>query len=177
MKRVLQQGCCCYYCYKSRWAVFTSTVQHFLPRLSTQHCGISINKESFNVFCYADDLILTSLTVAGLQSLIDVSRDYITAHGLNFNPSKITCTTFGTTHQEVKPTWNLNEVKLKQNDAVTYLGTRLSNQTRDHMDSRITATRRAFYGLQGAGLRVGGVNSFTIAHTMFGSCMPAIYMS
>ena len=116
------------------------------------------------MFCYADDLILTSLTVTGLQSLIDVSRDYITAHGLNFNPSKTTCTTFGTTHQVVKPTWNLNEVNLKQDDAVTYLGTRLSNQTRDHIDSRITAARRAFYGLQGAGLCAEGINPFTIAH-------------
>ena len=116
------------------------------------------------MFCYADDLILTSLTVTGLQSLIDVSRDYITSHGLNFNPSKTTCTTFGTTHQAVKPTWNLNGVKLKQDDAVTYLGTRLSNQARDHIDSRITAARRAFYGLQGAGLCARGANPFTIAH-------------
>ena len=71
---------------------------------------------------------------------------------------------FGTTHQEVKPTWNLNGVKLTQDDTVTYLGTRLSNQTRDHIDSRITAARRAFYGFQGAGLCETGANPFTIAH-------------
>ena len=118
------------------------------------------------MFCYADDLIPTRLTYTGLQSLINVSRDYITAHGLNFNSSKTTCTTFGTTHQEVKPTWNLNEVNVKKDDAVTYLGTRLSNQTRDHIDSRITAARRAFYGLQSAGLCAGRVNPFTIAHTV-----------
>ena len=76
--------------------------------------------ESYNVFCYADDLILTSLSVTGLQSLIDVSRDYITSHGLNFNPSKTACTTFGTTHQVVKPTWILNGIKLKQDNAITY---------------------------------------------------------
>ena len=120
--------------------------------------------ESYNVFCYADDLILTSLTVTGLQSLINVSRDYITSHGLNFNPSKTTCTTFGTTHQVVKPTWILNGTKLKQDDAVTYLGTRLSNHARDQIDNRITAARCAFYGLQGAGLCAKGANPFTIAH-------------
>ena len=111
---------------------------------------------SYNVFCYADDLILTSLTVTGLQSLIDVSRDYITSQGLNFNPSKTTCTTFGTTHQVVKPTWILNGTKLKQDDAVTYLA-------RDHIDNRITAARRAFYGIQGAGLCAKSANPFTIA--------------
>ena len=64
----------------------------------------------------------------------------------------------------VKPTWNLNGTKLKQHDAVTYLGTRLSNQARDHIDNIITAARRAFYGLQDAGLCAKGANPFTIAH-------------
>ena len=86
------------------------------------------------MFCYADDLILTSLTT-GLQSLMNISRNYITSLCLNFNPSKTTCTTFGTTHQVVNPTWSLNGVKLKQDESVTYLGTRLSNQTRDNIDS------------------------------------------
>ena len=135
--------------------LFNIFYQDLIDRLSFQHYGISISNESYNAFCYADDLILTSLTVTGLQSLID---------GLNFNPSKTTCTTFGTTHHVVKSTWNLNGVKLKQDDAVTYLGTRLSNQARDHIDSRITAARRAFYDLQGAELCTRGANPFTMAH-------------
>ena len=44
------------------------------------------------------------------------------------------------------------------------LGTRLSNHARDHIDNRITAARRAFYGLQGAGLCAKDANPFTIAH-------------
>ena len=144
--------------------LFNIFYQNLIDRLSSQHCGVSINKESYNVFCYADDLIITSLTITGLQSLINISRDYITSHGLNLNPSKTTCTTFGTSRQIVNPTRSLNGVKLKQDDAVTYLGTRLSNQTCDHIDSRITAARRAFYGLQGAGLCVRGANPFTITH-------------
>ena len=84
--------------------LFNIFYQDLIDKLSSQDCGISISMESYNVFCYADDLILTSLTVTGLHSLIDISRDYITSHDLNFNPSKTTCTTFGTTHQMVKPT-------------------------------------------------------------------------
>ena len=108
--------------------------------------------ESYNVFCYADDLILTSLTVTGLQSLIDVSRDYINSHGLNFDPSKTTCTTFGTTHQVVKPTWILNGTKLKQDDAVTYLGTRLSTM---HVIISTTESQ-----LQGAHFMVSKVRDY-----------------
>ena len=144
--------------------LFNIFYQDLIDKLSSQHCGISISMASYNVFCYADDLILTSLTVTVLQSLIDVSREYLTSHGLNFNPSKITCTTFGTTHQVVKPTWILNGTKLKQDDAVTYFGTRLSNHERDRIDNRITTARRAFHGLQGAGLCAQGANPFTIAH-------------
>ena len=92
------------------------------------------------------------------------TRDYITPLGLDFNLSKNTCTTFDTTYQVVNPTCSLNGVKLKQDESVTYLGTRLSNQTRDHIDSRITAVRRAFYGLHDAGLCVGDAHPFTIAH-------------
>ena len=144
--------------------LFNIDLQGLIDKLSSQHCGISISMESYNVFCYVDDVILTSLPVSGLQSLIDVSRDYITSHGLNFNSSKTTCTTFSTTHQVAKPTWILNEIKLKQDNTVTYLGTRLSNHAHDIIDDRITAARRAFYGLQGAGLCAKGANPFTIAH-------------
>ena len=44
---------------------------------------ISINNDSFNVFCYADDLILTGLSVTGLQELLDTTSSYIIAHDLN----------------------------------------------------------------------------------------------
>ena len=40
------------------------------------------------MFCYADDLILTSLSVTGLQNLVDTANSYITEHGLKFNPTK-----------------------------------------------------------------------------------------
>jgi len=41
--------------------------------------------------CYADDLMLTSLTLSGLQHLIEVADKYITNHGLRFNPLKTEC--------------------------------------------------------------------------------------
>ena len=132
--------------------LFNIFYQDLIDKLSSQHRGISINMESYNVFCYADDLILTSLTVTGLQSLIDVSRDYINSHGLNFDPSKTTCTTFGTTHQLVKPTWILNGTKLKQDDAVTYLGTRLSTM---HVIISTTESQ-----LQGAHFMVSKVRDY-----------------
>ena len=47
--------------------LFNIFYSELIDRLSSQHGSISINKNSYNVFCYADDLILMSLTITGLQ--------------------------------------------------------------------------------------------------------------
>ena len=44
--------------------------------LSRMTIGISINDATYNVFCYADDLLLCSTTVTGLQTLINEANTY-----------------------------------------------------------------------------------------------------
>ena len=39
--------------------------------------------------------MLTSLTVTGLQKMIDLANRYITDHGLKCNPDKTECAIFG----------------------------------------------------------------------------------
>ena len=75
-----------------------------IKNLSKCTGGIQIAENSYNVFCYADDLVLTSLSVTGLQDLINSAKSFIVSHGLNFNPSKTVCTTFGYTVFERTPT-------------------------------------------------------------------------
>ena len=41
-----------------------------MDTLNEQECGVIMNNKNYNVFTYADDLLLTSLTITGLQSLI-----------------------------------------------------------------------------------------------------------
>ena len=127
-------------------------------------CGICIGSKNYNVFCYADDIMLTSLTSTGLQSLINAANKYISSHGLKFNPNKTTCTTFGTNHLTSLPTWHICHNILTETKQVTYLGTVLSNDVFPHMDARIKAVRGAFYGLQGAGLCKNRVNASTLRH-------------
>ena len=38
--------------------------------LSKLDGGVSIGKHKYNIFCYADDILLASTTVSGLQKLI-----------------------------------------------------------------------------------------------------------
>ena len=73
--------------------------------------------------------MLISLTYTGLQSLINAANKHISSHGLRFNPSKTTCTTFGTNHRTPLPTWHIHVCHniLTETKQVTYLGTVLSN--------------------------------------------------
>ena len=50
--------------------------------------GITIDGHRFSVYCYADDLLLASTSVTGLQSLIDSANSYMIEHGLSFNSAK-----------------------------------------------------------------------------------------
>ena len=45
------------------------------------NCGVNIGGMNYNVFCYADDILLCSLTASGLQSLVDLSVTYIEIRG------------------------------------------------------------------------------------------------
>ena len=69
--------------------------QDMIDILNNMNCGISINDNNYNVRCYADDVLLTSVTSTGLQLLIDTANSYITSHGLRFNPDKTKCAVFG----------------------------------------------------------------------------------
>ena len=138
--------------------------QKLVHLLSTCYSGITINNEAYNVFCYKDDIILASLSIAGFQQLVDTASSFIKAGGLNFNPSKTVCTIFGKHHLTTAPKWILNDTILTEEKQVKYLGSILSNNPADHVESRCKLARKAFNALQGAGLGKNGVDSCTIAH-------------
>ena len=96
--------------------------------------------------------------------MIHAATSYIVDHGLNFNPAKTTCKTFGTCNFKQIPKWYINDCLLTSDNAVTYLGTTLSENVTDHIDTRIQSARRAYYGLQGAGVCCDGVAPKTLSH-------------
>ena len=133
--------------------------------LSETSGGICINGLSYNVFCYADDLLVASLTASGLQDLINVANEYIANHGLRFNPNKTECTVFGVSHLVPHPRWILNDVPLSECDTVKYLGVNLSyTKPNTHVDNRIKSCRNAYYALQGVGLCNKGMSADASAY-------------
>ena len=56
--------------------IFNVFYEDLIDNISHSDRGISLRAETYNVICYADDLLITSTTVSGLQSLIDMCDSY-----------------------------------------------------------------------------------------------------
>ena len=114
--------------------------------------GIVIQGRQY-VFCYADNLLLASTTVTGLQALIDLAVSHVNDRGVRFNPEKTTCMTYGPNPFTTLPKWNINGVTLPVEDNIKYLGAILDQSDGlTHAQQRTSKGNQAFYSLQGAGL-------------------------
>ena len=143
--------------------LFNLLYQDMVKEISNMSVGISINNVNYNAFCYADDILLCSLSITGLQKLINKANEEIQICGLNFNANKTQCITLGKCNYAQRR-WYLDNVCLKETDYITYLGVVLSNNDAKHCETRIAATRRAFYALQNVGMCARGVKPETVTH-------------
>ena len=155
--------------------LFNLIYQDMIDELSECANGICVGRNSYNVFCYADDVLLMSLTVTGLQKLMDCANEYVTTHGLSCNARKSSCITFGRDHLTSEPQWTLNGVKVENADEINYLGAILSNSSSNHCDNPIACCRRAFYSLQGAGMCEQGVNAKLKSHLWKTALQPILF--
>ena len=84
--------------------------QPLVDKLSSCSAGVVIHNQKYNVFCYADDLLLASTTATGLQTLINIAVNHVSERGLSFNPTKTVCMSYGK-HTFVKePIWKINDM-------------------------------------------------------------------
>ena len=121
--------------------------------LNSSPCGITINNRRYNALIYADNVLLMSSSPSGLQTLLDIAADEIVKIGLSFNPTKTFCLPLGKCPFKERPAWELNSEILSTVDELTYLGVTISNsQSKNHVESRIRACNRSFYGLIRAGM-------------------------
>jgi hypothetical protein len=133
--------------------LFNIFYQDLINKLNECTGGLRINKDAYNVIAYADDLLLCSLTVTGLQNMINVANKFIEDHGLAFNPLKTECCIFGKCTLQPNPEWTLEQAVLQVSDQVRYLGVNLSSARSDaHIYDRMNKTKKAFYSLKNAGL-------------------------
>ena len=139
--------------------------QPLVESLNECDSGIIINNQKYNIFCYADDLLLASTTITGLQALINIAVAHVRQIGLQFNPTKTICMSYGENSFSTAPSWNINGTNLQVNDSLKYLGTEIGkNCGKLHRETRINSANRAFYSLQGSGLYKQCISPRLTAH-------------
>ena len=137
--------------------LFNLVYQDLIKELSRTTGGIRIGQCTYNVCCYADDLVLTSLTVTGLQNLINCANDYVKKHGISFNAKKSTCAVFGKNYFTSPLHWSINAETVFVSSSIDHLGVLLCDSPKYHVEKQIAQTRKAFYTLQASGLCEHGV--------------------
>jgi hypothetical protein len=153
--------------------LFNCFYQELIHRLDALNCGICINGNKYNTLCYADDVLLLSLTQSGLQQLINTANDYIVDHGLKFNATKTVCSAFSRRHY-ADVNVNLDGVRLQVAPSITYLGVQMANDAKTHVDSRASACRKAFFALQSAGLHPRGLQPRAMAYLWSAAIRPVL---
>jgi hypothetical protein len=133
--------------------IFNMFYQSLIDELNASEHGIIIDNHKYNALCYADDILLLSTTVTGLQSMINTAVAHITRKGLRFNPQKTECFISGKNPFVPDPQWHIGNTPLAVKDSIKYLGATFGNSRGlSHALSRRTNSNKAFYSLQGAGL-------------------------
>ena len=146
--------------------LFNLFYKDLIDELENKDGGISIKGVKFNVFCYADDILLASTTATG-QRLINCANLYVSKWGLRFNPTKTKCTVVGKNPFTCMPTWYIDGICLEKCETIDYLGTVIGNKNNDvHTNKRISSCRKSFYSLQGAGLCYQGLNIHTALYVL-----------
>ena len=75
--------------------LFSIYIDIVLETLESSNLGCFINNRCVNSYLYADDLILISPSVHGLQSLISLANITFLGLGFEINPSKSCCLRIG----------------------------------------------------------------------------------
>ena len=149
--------------------------QEMVENINNTTGGLKVNNMSYNIFCYADDVLLASSTVTGLQHLINCAVSYVSKYGLRFNPLKTNCMIKGDCPFDKAPTWMIAGTELAIRAEISYLGVTLSNKSADsHTATRMQSCRRAYFSLQGAGLCKNGANIAVINEIWAKACRPIL---
>ena len=119
--------------------------------MNKQDGGLTIGSQKFNVVCYAEDLLLCSTTVTGLQNLINIANEFIVQNGLRFNPNKSTCITYGKIPFICQPKWFIGDDQLRNEEYLKYVGAIIGN---NNSYLHITSRHFILYRVLGFAIKV-----------------------
>ncbi len=74
--------------------LFNLFVNDLILELEAIGCGIDIVKENVCILCYADDLVIISETAEGLQTMLDIVKQWYSKWSMAVNTKKDTDSRF-----------------------------------------------------------------------------------
>ena len=105
-----------------------------LKRIECTGIGCHIGHHFYGGLGYAEDVVLLSPTVRGLQLLINTCEKFPTKHNVTFNSRKTVCTYFGSRNIIACREASLNSVKIPWQTSVKHLGNYLNYDLSDEID-------------------------------------------
>ena len=97
-------------------------IDNLLMSLKKNDIGCHVGSHFCGAFGYADDIMLLSPGVTGLQNMLDCCSEFAYTYNVKFNPSKSKCITFSQKKEIGSPELYMNDVKLDNVQLVKHLG-------------------------------------------------------
>ena len=129
--------------------LFCIYIDDLIKKLRRNRDGCWVNNEYVGIIVYADDIVLLSPTIDGLQNMIDTCSVYAESHNLKFstheNPakSKTKCVAFLQQKKELRKL-NLNGKPLPWVESVKHLGTTITSSGGALLDQDLLEKRAQY---------------------------------
>ena len=89
--------------------LFSIYIDDLLSELTLQDIGCKIGSEFYEVYGYADDIVLLSPTVSGLKSMVNTCTKYTNDHDVQFNSLKSQIMVFSNKKHYYEPIIYIND--------------------------------------------------------------------
>jgi hypothetical protein len=155
--------------------LFAIYVDCVIEKTKNLNSGCVLNFANFSILVYADDILLISPTVCGLQSLLNVCENELSKLDMKINPMKSFCIRFGPDFK-CRPknltTIDKNEIEWKQQ--IKYLGVYLTSKR--SFSCEIDQNKRSFYmSFNSIFGKIGRIASEeTTLHLVKTKCLPRL---
>jgi len=157
--------------------LFNLYINDLLKDLLAKDYGCHVGSVFFGCFIYADDIIILSPTLCGLQEMLNVCTRYSLSHDIVFNTKKSVYTTVGKkTHNVVPSSVFLGGVALEWVKRFKYLGVTFNSGRNLRVD--ILCVKRKFYAACNAIFsKLGNASEPVLLHLVRSKCLPLLLYS
>jgi Reverse transcriptase (RNA-dependent DNA polymerase) len=154
-------------------SLFNVFINIVISELKSLNLGCYIHKTWIGCVVYADDIILLSASLTGLQTMLDKCSTVISDLRLNFNCNKSVCVAFGKHSASQLADVNLNNTTLQWSHSLKYLGVNFKNGCRMNCD--IDYITRKFYAASNCIFNnSSGLDDLLQLHLQSSYCLPIL---